>query len=448
MTPYGCNTCLGDKPSVQPAKSNLQFLLLLICCILRAFVWSILALMRYLLPSFFIALLLACGNPSPNAPLKGVMVLVPNADGIFEPQKQQLTTVSDISKLEGSVTTLIGGARMIWDDNDPKLQAATTIEEARKALFKKEGGSVRAQFIEKNGVLWPADFHSWAMVTAYWNLEQSFLYFQEIYGDRPTKELLKVPTYYWLDTNILEPQKKESNTDNAIFHGAFRMMAVLPFKDFQTIPMSINLGVMAHEYAHFVFDARVHHANPMSPTHVDPEHEASLIQNGLNEGLADFHAYGITRRLDGQGNVRFLEWTLDEGEANRRDFADPTKCFYPADRYNIYAIGTAYAASFYHAARDLGELDNMAKFLINAYDSDAPGKPIGLRQYFLENSETPDNISLASVANIFLPHITNNELRRRTCNELLDRFGWSREEMLKFLPNCPSTSASHNKCRR
>jgi len=449
MTPYGCNTCVGDEPNVlsaktQSQKSNLQFLLSFIWCVIRVFVWCIVHSMRYLLSSFFIILSLACGSPNSGAPVS-VMVLVPveKQGGFeFEPRRQQLTTISDISKLEGSVTSLIGGARMFWDDNDPKLNAAQSIEEIKKALFKKEGGSVRAQFIEKDGVLWPTDFHSWAMVTTYWNLEQAFLYFQEMYDGRATEELLNVPTYYWLDTNMMNPDEKESNTDNAFFHGAFRMMAVLPFKDFQTIPMSINIGVMAHEYAHFVFDARVHHADIDSDTHTDPDKAPAVILDSLNEGLADFHAYGVTRRLNPQGSVRSFEWTLDEKEANRRDFSDPKKCWSTLEHQNIYTIGTLFAASFYQAAMEVGKFDSMAKFIIHAYDSNAIGKPPGIRQHYIQNAETPQNISLESVADVFLAHITDNDLKRRTCNQLLDRFAFEKE----YLPNCPESSASNNQC--
>jgi len=403
--------------------------------------------MRSLLSSFlsvfFALLFLACGTPSSEAPV-AVMVLVPvekaNGRHVFEPQKKQLTTLSDISKLEGSVSTFIGGARM--DENSPKIDTATSLEELKQAYFPKKGGSVRAQFIEKNGVLWPADFHSWAMTTAYWNLEQAFFYFQEVYGAKDTKELLNIPTYYWLDH--IPEDEKESSKDNAFYHN-FRLMAVLPFKDFQTIPMSINIGVMAHEYAHFVFDTRVHRADPSSPSHSrsDPHVVGTprFIMDAINEGLADFHAYGVTRRI-GQGNPNFLAWTLDEKEAKKRDFTDRSKCGAALEHVNIYTVGTLFAASFYQAAMERNMFDEMAQYLVNAYDSDVLGKP-GIRQHYIHNNAHPQNITLESVANVFLAHIDDEELRVRTCNQMLDRLEFNREA----LTNCPVRSVRNRECQ-
>ena len=386
--------------------------------------------MRSLLLSFFVLFFLACGNPSSDTPVK-VMVLVPNAKNMFEPQQKQLTRISNMSKLEGDVATFIGSARLLIDEEDAKQQSAETLEELKKAVFKDKGSSVHAQFIEKDGVLWPADFHSWAMTTAYWNLEQAFLYFQEAYGGRDTTELLNLPTYYWLD--FMESGKKASHKDNAFFHNGFRFMAILPFKELQTIPMSINLGVMAHEYAHFVFNARVHESNPFSPSHVS-EGDAPFIMDALNEGLADFHAYGVTRRLDGKGNQNFLEWTLGKAEADKRNFADPTQCWSTLDELTIYTVGTLFAASFYQAASKANKLELMAKFLINAYSNNTPQGAHGIREHYIRSN--PRDITFASVANVFLAHITDEDLRRRTCNELMDRFDFPK----KALPNCPESS--------
>jgi len=406
--------------------------------------------MRYLFPAFFIAFILACA-PSSEVPVD-VMVLVPNAKNEFEPRQKQLKTISDISKLEGSVTSFIGGARMIVDENS---ETKETVEEYRKAVFKDKGGSVRAQFIGKDGVLWPADFHSWAMTTAYWNLEQAFLYFQEVYNGKNTKELLNIPTYYWLDTNISDPDKKESSTDNAFFFSTLRMMAVLPFKDLQTIPMSINLGVMAHEYAHFVFNTRVHHSDPFLPIYRRIEYNdiALNILASLEEGLADFHAVGIIQRLGNTENTRFFEWTLSKEAADERDLALPHCATNIAPGYNMrtvlentkhedfgkskapYYVGTLFAASFYQAASEMAALDAMPKFILNAYD--------GIRWHYLNTP--PHEISLESVSDVFLEYITDTPLRTRVCSHMLNRLLLDKA----LMPHCPQQSLPEpNRCSK
>lgn len=405
-------------------------------------------IMHRLLPLFLAGLVVACA-PSSEAPVT-VMVLVPKANGVFETQPKKLTTIENISTLEGSIAHFIGGARLIWDLSDPNA------EETSRPLFKDEGGSVRAQFIEKNGVLWPADFHSWAMITAYWNLEQAFLYFDGIYGKQDSTELLDLPVYYWLDTNVLNPWKKESNTDNAFFYSAlFPMMAVLPFKDFQTIPLSINLGIMAHEYAHLVFNARVHHSNRFSPVYSHIDDMAMSILDSINEGLADFHAFGVTRVLDKEGMIHFLDWSFGgtafgKEEPKLRNFTSDNQCMndvwlnalqqesYVEFRNSAlhYRIGTLFAASFYHAmmlspgGRD-ALFDPIVKSIINAYDDETRGNP-GIRQLYSDS--LPGAITLESVANVFLNHITEEVLRCNTCKQMIGRLALDPKET-----TCPAT---------
>ncbi|MCL2012727.1 MAG: hypothetical protein FWG75_08080 [Cystobacterineae bacterium] len=426
---------MREKPT------RVSFLIYLI--VIHAFIWCIILLMRYLLPLLFVASAIACGGPSSEPPVD-VMVLAPNSNGVFSPQKKRLTTISNIAKLEGNIANFIGNAQMFLDEDDPAQQSARTIEEFKKAIFQNKGSSVRAQFIEKDGALWPADFHSWAMTTAYWNLEQAFLYFQQMYDGRSTKELLELPVYYWLDTNVQSVDPKESSTDNAFYWaGGFRLMGVLPFKDFQTIPMSINFGVMAHEYAHFVFDSRVgsFEARDGLP--------ASLLA-AMNEGLADFHAFGATRRLDGKGTVNFLGWTIDMQDAiAARDFSAnqcmyqdlylalhglPTETF--RDEYAAhYLVGTLLASAFYHAAETPEDFDILAKSIINAYSSDDLERP-GIQQLYLKYS---NEVSLQTVAEVFLSHIPSgrDDLWCKACNQLVGR--------LQINATCPANCSNYKK---
>src|SRR5690349_15229699 len=106
---------------------------------------------------------LACG-PDPVAPVS-VMALVQGPQGSYETRQVELQTISDIVSVQGTVATLQGGARIIVDGSDPLL-AGGNLNEAQlvKVFTKNEGLTPRANFIEKSGVLWPADFHSWNMV--------------------------------------------------------------------------------------------------------------------------------------------------------------------------------------------------------------------------------------------------------------------------------------------
>ncbi|HEY0094700.1 MAG TPA: hypothetical protein VGB96_10260, partial [Archangium sp.] len=126
-------------------------------------------MVRKLTAAAALATLAASCAPETQTPVK-VRALVLSSDGRYEPQEVELKTVTDIVSLEGEVVRLLGGASVRLDSNDPELQAATTEEALERALIKDEGRSVTASYItDDKGVLWPADFHTWNLVTTYYN---------------------------------------------------------------------------------------------------------------------------------------------------------------------------------------------------------------------------------------------------------------------------------------
>src|SRR5262245_36517636 len=144
-----------------------------------------------------LVLLVGCA-PNPKAPVS-VMALLPNLAGKLGPKQSQLDTIQNVVGLQGSAVKFLGNASIVFDSTDPAQANLGSLsdDQLQDALYRSRGTSVEANLIDKGGVLWPADFHSWNMVSAYWNFEQSFLYFQRIYDGAKTDALAGAPVLYW-----------------------------------------------------------------------------------------------------------------------------------------------------------------------------------------------------------------------------------------------------------
>ncbi len=416
----------------------------------------------------FALALLACA-PATQPPVK-VMALVLSKEGTYETRQVELQTVMDIVAMKGSVATLIGGARIVVDPNDPLLATpGLTDEQLAEVFLKGKGGEPKASYIDKNGVLWPADFHTWNMVSAYHAFERSFEYFQAIYDGKSTDELKNAKVYYF-PTFILLEAGPTPQQDNALFFSPIQGFAVLPFDKLQKVPLSLNQGVIGHEYAHLVFNRRVYNGKAVPDPLVrwlglGASTSALNLLKSVDEGLADFHAYGITCLSELGCNPRFLSHSFSDGIADARDFSKPDKCLSQGDysalaSLNIrdfqaqgleYRVGTVLAASLYQAGNKAGGQTSMAvlqKAVLAAYNDPSPGKP-GLSQLISTNIERPQEFKLAAVADAILAHITDENLRKLTCNELLDRMQLHVEcpaLPCAALPHCPANSSPGTAC--
>jgi hypothetical protein len=413
-------------------------------------------------------LLLACA-PNPQAPVS-VMVLAPNPQGgAYETRQQTLTSVASLVNLKGAVVELLGGARVEINPNDPEvtgLPATATPEQLISAFLKNKGGDVRGNFIERSRVFWPADFHTWNMATTFWNFEQAYAYWQGVYNGAPTDALLGAKVLYF--GSYVDPSTgNDELKDNALWLPQVRAVLVAPFATFQKIPLSINLGVIGHEYAHRVFNLEAY-AGQLLPDPLISWQDKGLAFNllkAVDEGIADFHGFGVTCLSDWGCRSSFLDVSIDSPSyVALRNLADPGKCL-SADlrtaamtqssakwvgESNHYKLGTILAASLYQASEPVGKRGVLQKSLLLSYNDDRAQSP-GFRQVFSTLSDTPQNFTLEKVAEVLLSHVTDPDLQRRLCNELLDRLSLVCGEPVAgrscaAVPSCPNTSVRGSQC--
>ena len=393
--------------------------------------------MRFVLGCGAVVLLAACA-PSSTAPVK-VMAIVPSITGTYETKQIELTTITSITALTGKVVTLVGGTQIVIDPNDPAQMMATTDDQIAQTLQPNRGGAVHANYIDKGGVLWPADFHSWAMVTTYFNFEQSYLYYQRVYDGAPTDTLLGTRVLYWAEFKDLSTGSEQVATDNAFWFQPIRSFVLVPFDKLQKIPFALNVGVVGHEFAHLVFNQKVF-ANVAVPLplfgpsawHLRP---FNLLKS-MDEGLADFHGYGVTCASAGPGcRPNFLSVSIaDKVAVAARDMSDDNHCLTEELRAAFenfqpnafiqpglqYGIGTLISTALYQAANKNGKIEIVQKALIASYDDPSASAP-GFKQVINLNLANPEKFTPEKMTDTIASHITDPELKKFVCNQLADR---------------------------
>ena len=383
-----------------------------------------------------VAVLAACA-PNPPAPVK-VMAIVPSITGTYETRQVDLTTITSITSLTGSVVTLVGGSVVEINPSDPAQMAAVTDEQISQVLQPTPGGAVRANFIDRGGVLWPADFHSWAMVTTYFNFEQTYLYYQKIYDGAPTETLKGTRVLYWADFKDLSTGSDAPVTDNAFWFQPIHSFVLVPFDKFQKVPFALNIGVIGHEYAHHVFNQKVF-GNVALPAPLGSSvwHQRPFnLLKGMDEGFADFHGYGVTCVAPGPGcRANFLAASIaDKPAVAARDMSDDNHCmtaelraafenFEPPQFLQAglhYNIATLISTALYQAGNKNGKIEFVQKALIASYDDPSANTP-GLKQVINLNLASPQKFTPEKFTDTIASHITDPELKKFVCNQLVDR---------------------------
>lgn len=414
--------------------------------------------------SILLLLGLAACAPNPSAPVPVAVMAINNA-GVYEPRVVALETVTDVIALRGSAARLIGGARIVDDPNELQRQSALNDEQLRIALLKGQGLPPRASYIDRQGVLWPSDFHTWNMVTTYYNFEQAFRYFQSN-GWRNAENLDPAtqagPTVYYFPSLTLSGSPELR--DNALYFSPIQAFAVLPFDRLQSVPLPMNSGIIAHEFAHKVFNSRAYGGAsiplPFTTAWVPPEGgfttPAANLARSLDEGLADFHAFGASCNTAFGCTTRFLEPSLGKDATDLRDFAQPGKCMDANLRNALnnlplalflnqgleYRVGTVLAAALRRASFP-NKLQTMQQALLAAYD-DSDARKLGIRQLITLNANTPAGFTLPRVAQSILQHITDPNLRTDTCSAFMSYLQIPKDQLIApsgAADACPAAAA-------
>ena len=417
-----------------------------------------------------LALVASCG-PTPKAPVK-VMALIPDEAGTLTTSQVDLKTVGNITTLQGDTVTFLGGTRVVVDANDPTQQlnggiANLSDDQRYEVIVKDKGGDVRGHYVDRSGVLWPVDFHTWNMVSTYYNFERAYDYFNDIYDGVDPRELRPLRVQYWADVELNNP---EPITDNTLYLSFIKSFVVTPFKNEQLIPLPMNIGVVGHEVAHKAFNFRALANEGIHPALGTWNLQAFNWLKSLDEGLADFHGFSVTcgeaagcrpnflassiadSRTVGFRNVGRADACMDD--ALRTSFQAATQLEWITSP-NQYKVGNLVAASLYQAGNKTGKLQVLQKSLILAYDDESRTTP-GIRQLIDANKNDAQlgqrNFTPEAVIDIIAAHIGDPELKKEVCQEFSTRMqlrcgSWPCQiDGTPAMTHCPSTAKRLNTC--
>ncbi|WNG18492.1 hypothetical protein [Cystobacter fuscus] len=377
-------------------------------------------------------LVVSCA-PETSQPTK-VRALVLSSNGEYTPTEVELKTLTDVASLEGKVARFVGSASIQLSGNDPGVQAATTEDALRRAMTKDSGRSITASFIpDAQGVLTPADFHSWNVTTTYYNLERAWEYFNTV-ANVPQAQLPQTPVYYFPEF-ILGELSDKPQRDNALFFAPMGAFMVLPFDTLQKAPLAINASILTHEYAHLVFNRRVFDGRALPPPLTVWSQEGFTpglnVIKAMDEGIADYHAYVASCATRFGCNTRVLSTTYDDALVASRDLATP-RCM-DALTYNQllnanlaeapgleYRVGTLIAHALYRSAGTDAERQALVRALVDTY-SDPDGNKYGFNQLASGFLNSQESFTLAVAAKAIVQHLpAGSTLQAQVCNNFVN----------------------------
>lgn len=397
--------------------------------------------------------LTACGPDAPP-PVK-VMSLTLDENGAYAPRQIELRTVLDVVSMRGYAATLKGGAKIVFDEQEltahDQATGGLTEEQFRTLILKNPGGAMRASFVEQNGVLWPQDFHTWNLVGTYYNFEKAFEYFHAS-TEIPLDTLRGADVFYYPDLSW----PGLANEDNAYFLPPLKSFVLVGQREAQQVPFPMNPGIVAHEYAHQVFNRLVYDGEAFpypliawgsSGALAGFANPAVNLLKSMDEGFADFHA--VQAGCTGKGcSPDFLEASLGTETSNLRDMSQQ-RCLSAelAEAYfnntdavfaasgRPYELGTIFASALYAAGEKTGQRQGLSRALIAAYSDPSAGNP-GFAQLITQNRDSPGDFTASKVFDSLVRHVPDVELKHALCVELFDRLGFTGAD----LPGCPSSA--------
>lgn len=300
----------------------------------------------------------------------------------------------------------------------------------------------RLRYKIKNGVIIPRDYSTLVTLSTYTNFGKIFEQMESITGESPNqfKEWAgKIDVLY---EPLVTLEASGGNADvtyklNAGYIPVSKQFGFFRRSLLEDLPLSTNILVIAHEFAHALFDKFFYK---------ERSHDASdLYQNidalrGINEGFADFYSFAnsaITNILQASINI--------PARAKERDFKEVSFRYSDSNLWSqcsggFYCYGTLFANALFLTMKTLGidVMDRAARHqftnkLVNSLNSSlermqALEKSLypNLRSTKFPNTsegqKSEDGIWMGLFFNAFLTGLTP-DIRAPLCSKLIANFG-------------------------
>ncbi|MGE0548366.1 MAG: hypothetical protein AB7O24_02255 [Kofleriaceae bacterium] len=377
------------------------------------------------------AVVAACGCASPEAPGPPFQVFVVDlvsvdpvtGAGQFELAPRELTTVSDLDRLDGPYLRMLRGGELV--------------EQAGQVTLRG-GRDPGLRYSVEGGVVVPLDYPSLVMVSAYYQFERLFEQLPNVTG-LTIDELIaggdKLTVYF-------EPAGDEIGVSNAFYAGQ-RRWVLSRRSDTERVPLAIDPRVLAHELGHVLFergffdgapvacDRAAAHSDPLFPGRLELEY--GVI--GFDEGIADFVSFAATGGTSPLFDTGFPPADRDfHSTFTYESLALGTGC-----TSGLYCVGTLVARSLFQAMPALamdpaspdarGALSRTvlaalagARGRIDATHLPAPGSPVTECDTRHDLDASHDGRVIGSVLEAWLAGL-DPVIRAAVCDQLIASFG-------------------------
>jgi hypothetical protein len=235
----------------------------------------------------------ACSSSSNSdglsAPFKAKIVAYDSTD--YSMQTVTFKTLTDVDSVVGTYAYLSGNSII---DANAEISASTVIGD--DSLYIDPGSDLRIDYsVDGDGVIIPRNFDSMDALGIYYTYETVLDYWITNFGIS-LEDFGRLRLQYAPRIEAREQNSKVSQSGkfNAAFLPGSRDFLMFRTSPLESIPFNINLGVIAHEFGHAVFDFKF---AGKDATFYDSESEISDENlSGMNEGIADYFAFMMTGR--------------------------------------------------------------------------------------------------------------------------------------------------------
>ena len=309
-----------------------------------------LLLLMYLLP--------ACNqaNETPSYPI--VALIMASVDADYQLREVKIDSLTNINTMTGIYGSIKGQAALNLDVQMEEILASTD----PSGVYSNRGQAVKTDYLLQNGIVIPQNFQTMEMLGLYYAYQQTLRFWIKNF-DLPI-EKIGFPQLYF-NPKMLSHKNGEqievSTTMNAAYLPSVRDFWFFKTAAKERVPVKMNFGIIAHEFAHFAFDyyfAELNRDNYSAKFHLN-----EFFLSGLNEGLADYLSFVAT------GSVLEFRASLPTLDAQRRlpvPWTLKSILSSPCSG-TFYCEGSVLASSLYEIAQTLDPTGiSVAKTVIGA----------------------------------------------------------------------------------
>lgn len=226
-----------------------------------------------------------CGKKDPDTNKAKVIVY---ENDHFEHKEVEFKYLTSFKKMQSPLFTFYGGTEL-----DANIQEDVIHSDPNK-LFVKKGNKVKIDYYIENGTVIGKNFDSIAMLSIAYSFEQIYDFWGQ-YGFTHS-DLGHANIYY--NTKFVSKKKSRRITVterlNAAYLNGYGDFLIFKSSDIEELPLKANIGVLAHEMGHLIFDLQFYQREMNFKEYGSLRSKTQI--SGMNEGWADFSSWLLTRK--------------------------------------------------------------------------------------------------------------------------------------------------------